>query len=248
MPETGTAFTARVAEGGDRSPHVRAHARIPALLDALRLRDRLDLDLYWIPTPDGADPAVLAGFDGIWLTPDSPYRSETGALAAVRTAREHGIPFLGTCGGFQHALLEYARNVCGLSRAAHAENSPGATGELLIEPLACSLAGREGAVRIAPGSLAERVLGAGRTVERYQCSYGLNPSYLEVLRQHGLRLTGFDDSGDVRVAELPEHPFFLCTLFQPELAGDGTVAHPVIRAFATAAAAPAGRHSPVSAP
>ncbi|MEN3615016.1 CTP synthase C-terminal region-related (seleno)protein [Plantactinospora sp. ZYX-F-223] len=247
MSETRSAFTARVAAVGDRSPHVRAHARMPVLLDALRLRDRLDLDLYWIPTPEAADGGTLAGFDGIWLTPGSPYRSEVGAISAVRTAREQGIPFLGTCGGFQHALLEYARDVCGLSGAAHGENNPEATGELLIEPLACSLAGHEGTVRIAAGSLAERVLGAGRSVERYQCSYGVNPSYLDVLRAHGLHLTGFDEAGDVRVAELPGHPFFLCTLFQPELAGDGTVVHPMIRAFATAAALHAGSPDPIPA-
>ncbi|GIG93195.1 CTP synthase C-terminal region-related (seleno)protein [Plantactinospora endophytica] len=244
MSEIRSAFAARVAAVGDRSPHVRAHARIPVLLDALRRRDRLDLDLYWVPTAEVTDDSSLAGFDGIWLTPGSPYRSEAGALTAVRVARERGVPFLGTCGGFQHALLEYARDVCGLSGAVHGENSPEAAGELLIAPLACSLAGHEGAVRFTPGSLAERVIGERRSVERYQCSYGVNPSYLDVLRAHGLRLSGFDDAGDVRVAELPEHPFFLGTLFQPELAGDGSVAHPIVRAFATAAAAHAGRHDP----
>ena len=78
--------------------------------------------------------------------------------------------------------------------------------------------------------------GQGRRTERYHCSYGLNPAYLEALAAGGLRFSGFDDGGQVRIVELPGHPFFLGTLFQPELSGDGTQPHPVIRAFAAAAA------------
>jgi CTP synthase (UTP-ammonia lyase) len=219
---------ARIALVGDRSPSVRAHTRIPALLNALAEHDGLVIDPYWIPTGEATG---LDGFDGIWLVPGSPYSSEAGALQAAQTAREQKIPFLGTCGGFQHAVLEYARNVCGLD-AGHAENHPGTADPVIIE-LACSLVGHEGAVTIAPGSLAERVLGAERTVERYHCSYGTNPAHLNTLRGNGLRFTGRDDDGDVRIAELPDHPFYLLTLFQPELAAQP---HPVVRAFARAAA------------
>jgi CTP synthase (UTP-ammonia lyase) len=226
--------TARVALVGDRSPNVRAHRRIPSLLTALATQDRLVLDAYWIPTEEAA--ADLDGFDAIWLVPGSPYRSEAGAIAAARTARERNIPFLGTCGGFQHALLEYARNVCGLTSARHAENATDRDGALIV-PLACSLVGHEGAVHVTPGSLAERVLGARSTIERYRCSYGLSTEFLDVLRAGGMRFTGMDDDGEVRIAELPGHPFFLTTLFQPELAGDGDRAHPVIRALAAAAGA-----------
>jgi len=221
----------RLALIGDRSPHVRSHVRIPTLLAALRARDHIDLDAYWIPT-DEVDEATIAGFDGVWLLPGSPYRSEAGAVTAVRTARERGIPFLGTCAGFQHALLEFARDVCGMVTAQHGENTPAAE-DLLIVPLACSLAGHEAAVRVEADSLAGRVLGTTRTVERYVCAYGLNPGRLDALRAGGMRFTGFDDEGEARVAELPEHPFFLATLFQPELAGDGTRPHPLIRAFAS---------------
>jgi CTP synthase (UTP-ammonia lyase) len=230
----------RIALVGDRSPSVRAHARIPVILDALRDRYGLALDAYWIPTDSGTE---LAGFDGIWLVPGSPYRSEAGAVDAARTARERRLPLLGTCGGFQHILLEYARNVCGLTGARHGENLPGpdevpaGAGDLLIEPLACSLAGHQGTVRLTPGSLIERVIGAERTVEGYYCSFGLNPAHRDTLAAHGIRFTGHDEEGAVRVAELPGHPFFLATMFQPELAGDGRRPHPVISAFAAAVAA-----------
>ncbi|MFJ5553086.1 hypothetical protein [Streptomyces sp. NPDC093225] len=233
---------ARIALVGDRSPNVKAHVRVPALLTALAERDGLVLDAYWIPTGDAeaeAASGALAGFDAVWVLPGSPYASEAGALAAVRTAREEGIPFLGTCGGFQHTLLEFARNVCGLAGVAHAENDPDAT-DLLIAPLACSLVGHEGVVTAAPGSLAEEVLGAERSVERYHCNYGPDPRHLPALTAHGLVLSGHDEEGGPRIAELPGHPFFLATLFQPELYGDGSAPHPIVRALAAAAVAHAG--------
>jgi CTP synthase (UTP-ammonia lyase) len=225
---------ARIALVGDRSPLVRSHQRIPALLEALRRRHDLVAEPYWLSTQDALEPGTADGFDGVWLLPGSPYRSEAGALAAVRAARERSIPFLGTCGGFQHTVLEYARNVCGLSSVAHGENDPGAS-DLVITPLACSLVGHEGVVHLSPGSRAERVLGAESTIERYHCNYGLNPAYHDRIAAGGLRFTGFDENREPRVAELEEHPFFVATLFQPELFGDGTDAHPLIRAFVVAA-------------
>lgn len=225
--------TARIALVGDRSPDVTSHTRVPLLLDALATREGLFLDAYWIGTEDAEKPGAVRGFDAVWVLPGSPYRSEAGALAAIRTAREGGVPFLGTCGGFQHTLLEFARDVCGLTGVAHAENDPDAD-DLLIAPLACSLAGHEGTVTLTPGSLAESVIGAPASVERYHCSYGPG-AHLDTLRAHGLRFTGADGSGQARIAELPGHPFFLATLFQPELAGDGSRPHPVVRALARAA-------------
>ncbi|MER6047119.1 hypothetical protein ABT168_06555 [Streptomyces sp. NPDC001793] len=233
-PSERSAPLARLALVGDRSEAVRSHHRIPSLLDALRVRDGLDLDAYWIPSDDADED--LTGFDAIWVLPGSPYRSEAGVLAAIRTARESGIPFLGTCGGFQHALLEFARNVCGLTRAGHAENDPHlAEEDAVFIPLACSLVGHEGTVDVIPGSRSAALLGTERTRARYHCSYAPNPRHLDVLRAHGLAFTGTDAAGEVRIAELPGHPFFLATLFQPELDGDGTRAHPLITGLATAA-------------
>ena len=155
--------TPRIALVGDRSANVRAHARIPALIDALLTRESRPLDPYWIATPDAAEDE-LAGFDAIWVAPGSPYRSSAGAITAVRTARMRGIPFLGTCGGFQHAMLEFARDVCGMPSARHAEN--GGDGDALITELSCSLAGHEGGIELTAGTLISDLLGAGRTVER----------------------------------------------------------------------------------
>lgn len=212
-----------VALIGDRSPTVRSHARAPALLDALGVEGQ------WVATDEVTD---LDGFDRVWLLPGSPYRDEEGAITAVRVARERGLPFLGTCGGFQHALLEFAHNVCGMARVQHAEAHPEGD-DLLIVPLACSLVGEEGDVRVLPGSLAERIVGVGPMTVRYSCSYGPSAAHVERLQAHGLRFTGHDHEGQVRIAELPDHPFFLATLFQPELE-ERREPHPIVRAFAEA--------------
>src|SRR5262245_24820946 len=89
------------------------------------------IEAMWLPTDQ---PHNFAQFQGLLCSPGSPYRSLEGALAGIRYARENGVPFLGTCGGFQHLAIEYARNVMGLTDASHAESDPYASC-LFITPL-----------------------------------------------------------------------------------------------------------------
>jgi CTP synthase (UTP-ammonia lyase) len=103
----------------------------------------------------------VAGFDGVWAIPGSPYLNLDGALAAIQAARTGRIPLLGTCGGFQHLLLELARDVCGLTAVENAEQNADAA-EPLIVPLECSLLGQASTVVIAPGTVAARVMGPRR--------------------------------------------------------------------------------------
>ena len=169
--------TAKIALVGDRSPSVRAHGRIPLLIDALRRREGLVLDPYWIPSTEAED---LEGFDGIWVVPGSPYRDPEKVVAAVSTARTHEIPFLGTCGGFQHAILHLARDVAGIEDAHHAEY--GLTETDVIVQLECSLVGHEGPISYTPDTLMARIAGVERSLERYHCAYGISPSYVDVAR------------------------------------------------------------------
>jgi CTP synthase (UTP-ammonia lyase) len=222
----------RLALVGDRSSAVEAHGRIPALVHALTGPEE-PIELYWLHSTSVASPDDVAGFDGIWVVPGSPYEHSAGVLAAVEAARTRHIPLLGTCGGFQHLLLEFARDVCGLPGVTHAEVDPDAA-ELLLVPLRCKLFGEEATVTIADGTLAARLMGAGPTSERYFCRFGLNAGYEAALVSHGLVISGRDDDGDARVAELPGHPFFIGSLFQPELSSDTTWVHPLITGFAQA--------------
>jgi CTP synthase (UTP-ammonia lyase) len=223
----------RIALVGDRSDAVQAHARIPGILAALRSTGAgtaEPIEPYWVASPAIESPDDVAGFDGIWVVPGSPYDSMEGVLIAIETARTRGIPLFGTCGGFQHILLEFARNVCGLRNVTHAEVEPGAA-DLLVVELECSLFGEEAEVVIADGTRAAEVMGAGPSTERYFCRYGLDRSYEETLTSLGLVISGRDPSGEARVVELPGHPFLVGTLFQPELSSDATWIHPLIGAF-----------------
>lgn len=233
FPRTNLPAPPRLALVGDRSADVQAHSRIPVIIDFLNASTGDPIELYWLHSTTIAAPEDVSGFDGIWVIPGSPYASTTGVLCAIGEARRAGIPFLGTCGGFQHMLLEFARNVCGLSEVAHGEVEPGAP-EQLIVPLDCSLLGEEATVVVTGGTRAAQILGPGPATERYFCRYGLNRDYLATLESNGLVFSGRDEKGDPRVAELPGHQFYMGSLFQPELSSGPGWAHPLIAAFATA--------------
>jgi CTP synthase (UTP-ammonia lyase) len=196
----------------------------------------VDLDIEWIPTGDletGA-PDRLGGLDGLWSPPGSPYRSLTGALAAIRFARESGLPFIGTCGGYQHAILEYARNVMGFADAQHAEYDS-TSSRLFISALACSLAGQTMRVFLQPGTTAHALYGVGEADEAYYCNFGLNPDERPALEASGLVVSGIDRDGEARIVELPGHPFFLATLFVPQTASTLERPHPLVTGFVAAA-------------
>jgi CTP synthase (UTP-ammonia lyase) len=133
-------------------------------------------------------------------------------------------------------LVEYARNVLGLGDADHAETAPDAETPV-VSPLACSLVGQTHSVSILPGTRAHALYGEDRSDESFYCSYGLNPGYRRALEDGGLRVSGIDDEGDVRIAELPEHPFFLGTLFIPQSGPRRGTPHPLLEGFAAAAGA-----------
>jgi len=219
----------RIAIVGDRNPDSVTHR---ATEDAF---DDLEVDASWVPTPSlHSDPALLGAYDGALISPGSPYASMEGALAAIRYAREHGLPALGTCGGFQHMVVEFARNVAGIAGADHAEEHPDAE-HLVVTPLACSLAGQEHRVRILPGTRAGDLYGAVDSPEPFFCTFGLNPAYLARLEGAGLRFSGFDDDGEPRILELPSHPFYLGTLFVPQAAHPRLGPHPLLSGLVAAA-------------
>lgn len=193
----------------------------------------LSISPHWVPTTELASASGLkrlAGFSGFWIAPASPYASMIGALSAIRLAREEGIPLLGTCGGFQHLILEYARNVLGFADAEHGETAPEA-GRLFISRLACSLAGRTMTIRLEPGSLVARLCGRPTTQEQYYCNFGVNPDYVETLRSGALRTVGSDDEGVVRAVELSGHPFYIGTLFLPQHTSTPASPHPIVLGF-----------------
>lgn len=229
-------MTVRIAVVGDRDPSSVAHRAIPVALEKAAASIGVGVEPTWVGT-ETIDPAApsLAEFGGVWVVPGSPYRSMEGALAAIRFARERGVAFLGTCGGFQHAVLECAHALWGIERPAHAETDPGAP-EPVVALLACAMVEKGGRVRFADGSRLAAAYGRSEAEETYHCSYGLGPRCLPHLAAGPLRATAWDDEADVRGVELDGHPFFVATLFQPERAALAGELPPVVRAFVEAAA------------
>lgn len=221
---------------GDYSPSVPAHQAIPiALQDAAKVLG-IEVGFEWIPTEEITSAARLSNFDGLWCVPASPYRSMDGALLAIRHARESATPFLGTCGGFQHAVIEYARNVLGWADADHSETAPDAV-RAVISPLECALVETTSAVQLYPGTRIASAYGVTETQEGYRCRYGLNPEFQSALVAEPLRACADDATGEVRAVELDGHPFFVATLFQPERAALKGQSAPLVVAFIRTCAA-----------
>lgn len=223
---------------GDRADAITAHRALPIALDLAAQAEGVTVRHEWIATDAIGDARRLSSFDALWCVPGSPYRSMDGALLAIRHAREHGVPFLGTCGGFQHALIEYARHVLGWHDADHAETADDKARRLVISPLECSLVEASETLTAAPGSRLALAYGTPSFDEGYRCRFGLNPDFLDALIAGPLAVSATGPGGDARALELPkgEHPFYLLTLFQPERAALQGQVPPLVRALIAAAA------------
>jgi CTP synthase (UTP-ammonia lyase) len=226
----------RIALVGDYSPAVTAHVAIPKALALSAQRSARRVEAAWIATErlEHRAEVELSSFDGVWCVPASPYASMGGALDAIRFAREAGRPFLGTCGGFQHAVLEYARNVLGYSGAAHAEVDPDAEMPW-IAPLSCSMVEKDGEIVFLPGTRIRSIYTVERATETYHCNYGFNPQYVPLLASGEMIVSAVNTRNEPHAVELTSHPFFLATAFQPERSGLAGVSHPLIAEFVRAA-------------
>jgi CTP synthase (UTP-ammonia lyase) len=232
----------RVGIVGDFEPDRESHLATEAALQHAAAATSRRVEVRWLGTGnlETASESDLDCFDGFFFAPGSPYRSMAGALRAIRFARENDVPLLGTCGGFQHVVLEYARNVLGVTRADYAEED--LTGEgSWITPFACSLAGQRHRVELAASSRVRQIYGADTADEMYQCSFGLNPEHRPALERAGLRVAGTDVEGTARVVELPEALFFVATLFLPQLSSAAGRPHPLLCAFVIAAESKSSR-------
>lgn len=219
----------RIALVGDFNDQQKSHQAIPKALSAV---PEGAVEGVWIPTDAVGKGEALAEFSGVWCVPGMPYRNADGALTAIRYARMSRTPFLGTSAGFQYALIEYARNVLGFSDAGHQKTNPNA-GMPLISPLGCALAGMKGRVRFTEGSILRRSYGVAESVEHYHCSFGLNGRYRRLMEGGHLYVAAVDDQQEIRAVELDGHPFYVATLFQPEM---GALPNPLVSAFAAACA------------
>ena len=212
----------RVALLGEDRGH-RSHQELNAL------RPRLDVDTVWVASDSGFD---VTTYDGVWLVPGSPYSDDAAVFRALTVVRESGIPFLGSCGGMQYAVIEFARRVLG-SFATHAE-SDGVGEDNVVTLLACSLYGEERLVTPAPGSRFASWVDEP-FVGMHFCNYAPTPAVVARLVEAGVVVGATADGAGAEVLEFPDHPFFVTSMFQPHIGAlAGRPIHPLVREFVAA--------------
>ncbi len=206
------------------------------------IANNVNVHLRWIETEDleRGDLSLLKSVDGILVPGGFGPRGTEGMAAAAGYARREAVPYFGICYGFQWAVVEFARSVCGLEGAASAECEPEASEQIIlmlkdlvdVEEMGGTM--RLGAYecKLTPGSLAHQCYGSLTVHERHRHRYEFNQNYEERLTKAGLRFSGrTPDSKFVEIVELPGHPWFLAVQFHPEFKSRPLSPHPLFREF-----------------
>ena len=241
------ADTVRIGIIGDFTPEFPSHHATNNALQHAAAKLGLTMESEWIPTPslvDANSEKKLESYDGLWASPGSPYKSMEGMLKGIEFARRRDWPFLGTCGGFQYAVIECARNVLGIKDADTAENNSGSK-NIIIYPVACAVPDRKGnapklsgavpEIRIRPGSYLQTFYATDVVTEEFFCNFELNPDFEWCSIEAGFPIAARGPNGEVRAIESPTHRFFIATLFQPQLSSKPDKPHPLVIAFVQAA-------------
>ena len=217
-----------------------------SVIEALKhagMENRADLQIKWIPADkleEEENLHALSGLDGIIVPGGFDRRGVEGKINAIKFVRENRIPFLGLCLGMQCAVIEFARNVCGLKGANSTEFDP-ETSFPVIDLMRSQKAIRKkgGTMRlgaypckISPGTKAGEAYGRDLVWERHRHRYELNNDYLEILEKNGLRVTGtYPKQGLVEIIEIPDHPWFVGTQFHPEFTSRPGKPNPLFNFF-----------------
>ena len=186
----------------------------------------------------------LSGMDAVLVAPGFGERGLEGKIVAIRYARENGLPFFGICLGMQMCVVEFARNVLGLSDAVSTEVNPATSNpviDLMEDQKSTTIKGgtmRLGAYQCAlkAGSLAEKIYGTDIISERHRHRYEFNNDYLDAVEAAGMTASGRNpDTGLVEIVEIPSHPFFIGVQFHPEFKSTPEHPQPIFVAFVKAA-------------
>ena len=187
---------------------------------------------------------ISCGFGRQEILHDISLTIPEGKITAITYARTHQVPYLGLCLGMQLAIVEFARNVLGLPKAASIELEPETPDPVIaLMPEQDGIEDIGGTLRLGAypcvlekGSLAEALYGECEISERHRHRYEVNNAYREALQEKGMRLSGLSPDGRiVEMIELPEHPFFIATQAHPEFKSRPDKAHPLFKGFIAAA-------------
>jgi len=215
---------------GDYNESVHSHVMTNQAFDHISGIPGITFQYEWVATDriELEFALITQSYNGFLIAPGSPYKSMQGVLKIIEYARTNRIPTLGTCGGFQHMAIEFARNILGITDADHAETNPYAS-RLVINPLSCSLRGQALQIEIVDkASLVYGILQTSTIVEEYYCNFGLNPEYQQQMHEAGFRMVGTDEHKEARILELDGHPFYIATLFVPQHTSRPGQPHPLL--------------------
>lgn len=210
--------TKKLAIIGDYNDSFRPHQATNEAIAHSIEKYKIKLHYDWISTDtiETNFEKIISTYSGFWVAPGSPYKSMTGALRIIQHIRENNIPTIGTCGGFQHMVIEFARNVLGITDAEHAEYDPYSS-KLVVNPLSCSLVGQTLEIKLTDkSSKTFKIFDTEKINEKYYCNFGLNPEYQNQLDEKGFKIVGTDKLKEARILELENHLFFIATLFVPQ--------------------------------
>ena len=205
-------------------------------------------------TSQEAAGRLLGEYDGLLVPGGFGVRGIEGMIEAIRWARENQLPFFGICLGLQVAVIEFARNVCGMAETSSTEFEPECETPVIaimanqreVKDMGGTMRLGAYAARLRKDSRAAQAYGTLQISERHRHRWEVNNAYRDVLAEHGLRLSGQSpDGGLVEIIELPDHPWFLGCQFHPELKSRPTRPHPLFAAFVAAAL---GRRQRIPAP
>lgn len=223
------AMDKKIALIGEYNYDLLSHQAINAAIEHSNKKLGINVAAQWISTNDISIP-LLKEYAGIWITSGTVYKNIDKTLMAIQYAREHNVPCLGTCGGFQQIIIEYARNVLGHHDAQHEEYDPSSS-NLFISSLSCSLIGGEMDLAFAPQSKIATCYEVCKATESSYCSFGLNPKVVQLFNQGPLQIVGFDSDNEIRAVEIQSHCFFIGTLFVPQNRSTDSNPHVLITAF-----------------
>jgi len=208
---------------------------------------RASVKIDWVDAEvleNGDAGAILGAANGILVPGGFGYRGISGKVKAINYARSHGIPFFGICLGMQCAVVEFARNVCGLDDASSTEFDPETPYPVIdllpeqrgVEDLGGTMRLGHYTCVLQPGSWSSRAYEAESVEERHRHRYEFNNSFRQQLQGHGLQITGASPDGRlVEIVELPDHPWFVACQFHPEFKSRPNRPHPLFKAFIGAA-------------
>ncbi|ONN53203.1 hypothetical protein AC057_15045 [Acinetobacter genomosp. 33YU] len=233
-----TSRVARICLIGDFSDEVLAHRAINLSFRIAQTKYKDKFTHHWVQTRDIEEEvsSQFSEYDAIWCVPASPYENMLGVLNVLHYVRTNKVPFLGTCGGYQHAFIEYARNALSLNGADHAEVHPNAAIQI-VTPLSCALVETCEVISILKGTLLHTLYGLDRVEEQYHCSFGFNEDYIACFKSDSFKFSAINSEGKVRAFELTDHPFFVGTSYQPERTAFRGNLHPIVDNFILAAIA-----------